>query len=319
MRAVRFHEVGGPDVLQVDEVPKPTPGDEEILVEIKAAAVNPVETYVRSDWDEYPPSQLPQIVGADFSGVVVETGADVTRFEVGDHVFAATGRSGMGGYAEYIAVDADICARLPDGVDFEQGAGVGNAGGPAWQALTGRPALVPGMTCLIHGGSGGVGHIASQIASAAGLRVIATAGSDDRRDRLAEFGVDHAFNYTRDDLEATIGEAAEDGVDVILDPFPHLYLDLDIGVAAKNGYIVVYDKTDLSTSRVHEARGKNLAIWMTSFGTMHKGEAMRGLARLLAMGDLRIAIANRYPLEEAAEAHRALEEEDFVGRLIVTP
>lgn len=319
MRAVRFHETGGPEVLQVDEVETPTPGDGELLVSVMAAGVNPSETYVRSDWDEYQPPHLPMIPASDVAGVVEAVGAGVTRFDVDDRVFAAVGHSVGGGLAEYVAIPADLCAGLPDGVPFEQGAGVGTAGAAAWHGLANGPRLEPGKTCLIQGGSGGVGHIASQIADAAGMTVIATAGADDRCARLPEFGVDVALNYNRDDLTAAVVDAAPGGVDVVLEHLPEHYLDMDIEVCATGGHVVLIGGYEMATTKVHAARSKNLTIWPTSSGAYDKGESMRKLARLLESGALRVEIARRYALEESAEAHRAVEEDDFVGRVVVTP
>lgn len=319
MRAVRFHETGGPEVLQVDEVETPTPGNGEVLVSVRAAGVNPSETYVRSDWDEYTPPHLPMIPASDVAGVVEAVGEDVTEFAVGDRVFAAVGHSVGGGLAEYVAIPADLCAALPDGVEFEQGAGVGTAGAAAWHSLANGPRLEPGKTCLIQGGSGGVGHIATQIAASAGMTVIATAGADDRCARLPAFGVDVALNYTRDDLTAAIADAAPGGIDIVLEYFPQHYMDMDIEVSAANGHIVLIGGYEMATSKVHDARSKNLTIWPTSSGAYDKGESMRKLARLMESGALRAEIARRYTFEEAAEAHRAVEEDDFVGRVVVTP
>lgn len=322
MRAVRFHETGGPEVLQVDEIEQPTPDKDEILVEVKAAGVNPSETYVRSDWAEYPPPQLPLIPSSDVAGDVEDVGSAVTEFDVGDRVFAAIGHSVGGGLAEYVTIPEELCAGLPDGVAYEQGAGVGTAGACAWHSLANKPRLEPGKTCLVQGGSGGVGHIGSQVAAAAGMTVIATAGSDDRCERLDEFGVDVALNYNRDDLTQAIESAAPDGVDIFLEHFPEYYFEMDVEVAAAGSHIVIFGATEkpveISPPVLHDARSQNTTVWFTSSGAYSKGESMRKLARLLDSGDLEAEIARRYTLDEAGEAHRAVEEDSFVGRVVIT-
>ncbi|MFB6270899.1 MAG: alcohol dehydrogenase catalytic domain-containing protein, partial [Halobacterium sp.] len=171
MRAVRLAEHGGPDVLHVDDVERPSPGPGEVLLEVAAAGVNPVDTYFREG--SYDPVGLPFTPGVDYAGTVVETGPDVEGFEVGDDVYG-TGignASYQGAYAEYAVVPTDRTVALPDGVDLTEAGAAGVAAVTAWRALVDHGDLDPAEDALIHGGSGGVGHAAVQIAAAVSARV----------------------------------------------------------------------------------------------------------------------------------------------------
>lgn len=185
MRAVRQHSFGG-DVLTVESVQKPTPGPQEMLIEVRAAGVNPADTYYREgrirDETSLIQPTLPFTLGSDFAGIVRDVGDHVTRFDSGDRVFGTglhTGRTQQGAYAEYIAIPPAFVARLPTSIEFEEGAAIGLAGVTAWRALFDYGTLTPGAACLIHGGSGGVEHVALQLADCIHATVLTTARSDD--------------------------------------------------------------------------------------------------------------------------------------------
>ncbi|MFK8213333.1 NADPH:quinone reductase [Haloferax volcanii] len=321
MRAVRFHDHGGRDVLQVDDIDTPEPAAGEVLVEVAAAGVNPVDTYFREG--SYQPFAMPMIPGVDVAGTVAAVGADVTGFEAGDHVVGTgIGKDHYGGYAEFAAVPTDRLAVLSDDVDLVAAGGAGVAGVTAWRALVDHGGMQLGDTVLIHGGSGGVGHAAVQIAAASGARVIATAAPD-YHDRVAELGADVVLDYDRDDLADAVGAAATgDGVDLTLDHRMDDYLQFDADVAAHGGRIVGIGENDpevgfdLSSS----ARGKDLSLTMMSmFNTPDLSAPLRELAGQMGAGEFEIDVARTYDLDEAAEAHRAVMEDSVLGKLVITP
>jgi len=326
MRAVRFHDHGGTDVLQVDDIDRPEPQGHEILVEVHGAAVNPVDTYFREG--SYQPFTLSMIPGIDVAGEVVATSEYVEGFSEGDLVYGTgIGKDHYGGYAEYAAVPEDRLVVLPDGVDTVAAGGAGVAAVTAWRALVDHAALQVGDRCLIHGGSGGVGHAAVQLAAAAGAQVITTARPD-YHDQLTELGADVVLDYSRDDLAEAVIEAAEqtsgagEGVDVILDHRMHDYLQFDAEVAATGCRVVGIGEKDpnVGFTQSSAARGKDLNLTMMSmFNTPDFRVPLSKLAMLIGSGDLEIKVADTYGLEEAAEAQRAVLEDSFFGKLVVTP
>mgnify|MGYP000206366546 CR=1 FL=1 len=209
MRAVRYHDHGGPEVLGVDEVDRPEPDDDQVLVEMRAASVNPVDVMIRSG--EYGKVPLPSVPGGDGAGVVATTGDDVDRFREGDRVIASgMDRESGGTFAEYAALPETKLAQLPDEVPFEVGGAIGNVGATAWTALEAVAGVSPGDRVLVHGGAGGVGHAAVQIAAAGGADVIATAGSADACDRVRELGASTALQYDSDTLAEDVLAATTD-------------------------------------------------------------------------------------------------------------
>ena len=320
MRAVRFHSHGGTDVLQVDEIPQSEPTSDEVLIDVHGAAVNPVDTYFREG--SYEPFTLPMIPGIDAAGEVVAVGDDVTGFDAGDAVMATgIGKDHYGGYAEYAAIPDDRVVTLPEGVDTVKAGAAGVAAVTAWRALIDHADLQLGDRCLIHGGSGGVGHVAVQLAAAAGTQVITTA-SPGYHDAVADLGADHVFDYHRDDLADAVLDASDGGVDVILDHRMHEYLQFDADVAATGCRVVGIGEKEQSVgfSQSSAARGKDLQLTLMSmFNTPDLRDPLRNVAKLLASGELDIEIAKRYGLDGAAEAQRAVLDESFLGKLVITP
>jgi len=326
MRAVRFHEYGGPEVLTVDDIDRPEPADDEVLVEVYGAGVNPVDTYFREG--SYEPFTLPMIPGVDVAGKVVAVGNSVEGFSEGDPVFGtAIGKDHYGGYAEYVAVPTDRLVTLPEDVDLVSAGGVGVAAVTAWRALVDHAGLQVGDRCLIHGGSGGVGHAAVQLAAAAGVQVITTA-SPQYHDQLRALGADVVLDYSLDNLAEAVVEAARpiagetDGVDVILDHRMHEYLSFDAEVAATGCRVVGIGEKDPQAGfkQSSAARGKDLNLQMMSmFNTPDFRPRLSKVAGLLAAGDLSIKVATTYGLDEAAEAQRAVLEDSVFGKLVVTP
>ncbi|MFC7155540.1 NADPH:quinone reductase [Halomarina halobia] len=322
MRVVSIDREGGPDVLRVADADRPTPRDDEVRVEVRAAGVNPVDTYMRATDESYRVPSFPAVLGLDFAGVVDAVGESVEDFAVGDRVFGTGLDAGRaGGYAEYTVAPTDRVARLPDGVPFDAAGGLGVAAVTAWRALIDHAGLEPGETCLIHGGSGGVGHAAVQIAAATGAHVVTTA-SERYHDDLRALGADAVLDYRRDDLAAAVVEATDGGPDAILDHMLHEYMQFDADVVARYGRVVFLRNRHLEAgfTDVPSVGGKELTFTvMSMFNAPSLREPLERLARLLAAGDLTIRVARTYPLSEAAVAHRAVEEESFLGKVVLTP
>ncbi|WP_302080688.1 NADPH:quinone reductase [Salinibaculum rarum] len=316
MQAVRYHEHGGSDVLQVDDVDRPEPADDDVLIEVEAAGVNPVDTYFREG--AYEPASLPWIPGSDVAGTVAAVGEDVTDFAVGDRVFGTgLGNSRQGTCAEYVAAPTDLLAHLPDGVDFVTGAATALVGVTAWQTLVDACSIRPANTCLIHGGSGGVGHVAVQLAAASGATVTTTA-STGYHDRLRELGADTVLDYRRDDLDEAVVDAGRP--DVILDHRLDEYLSFDTDVAAHGGNIGAIGNESLSATfeNVPQCRSKALSVHHVSmFNTPDISYVLSKLATLMADGNLSSVVARRYALENVDEAHRAVLEDSYLGKLVV--
>jgi NADPH2:quinone reductase len=318
MQAVRYHEHGGRDVLEVEDVNRPEPDEGEVLVDVEAAGVNPVDTYFREG--SYAPEDLPWIPGSDVAGTVTAVGEDVTGFSAGDRVFGTgLGNQLPGTCAEYVAAPTEMLAHLPDSVDFETGAATALVGVTAWQTLVEACSLRPADTCLIHGGSGGVGYVAVQLAAATGATVTTTA-STGYHERLHELGADEVLDYRRDDLAESIVDAGEP--DVILDQRLDEYLPLDTDVAAHGADIgAIGNESPAATfENVPQCRGKALSVHHVSmFNTPDIGAVCARLATLMANDDIAGIVARRYSLDDVTEAHRAVLEDSYLGKLVVVP
>lgn len=323
VRAIRYHEAGDPSVLQLEDVPRPDPNPGEVLVEIRAASVNPVDAKLRAANH----SRRPKTTGSDLAGTVAAVGDSVNGYEEGDRVFATglhTGRFAGGSFADYAVVPTDLLARLPAEVTFEEGAAAALVGVTAWRAFVHHAGIEPGATAFIHGGNGGVGHFAVGLADAMGASTGATARPE-HHDAVREFGADTVFDYARDDLAAAV-EAEFGTANAVLDHMPGTYLGTDVEIAAFCNDIVIIAGEELALSDVGAARRKELDIHMMSMSNLAThadapdiGPILSRLGRLLAEDRLSVTIDRTLSLEEAKEAHRAVMEESIVGKIVVTP
>ncbi|AEH38838.1 NADPH:quinone reductase [Halopiger xanaduensis] len=321
MRAVRLEEHGGPDVLQVEEIDRPEPANDELLVEVAAAGVNPVDTYFRDG--SYEPVDVPFTPGVDLAGTVAETGDAVEEFAAGDRVYGTGIGNGsyQGSYAEYATVPTDRVVALPDGADLAEAGAAGVVAVTAWRALIDHADLNPAEHCLVHGGSGGVGHAAVQIADAVSARVITTA-SEDYHGGLEAMGADTVLDYARDDLADAVLEASDGGVDVVLDHRLDDYLQFDADVAATGCRVVGIGENSPDPGFTNDgaARSKDVSYqFMSMFNTPDLRVPLRGAAHLMDAGRLSVEIDERYDLEEAAEAQRAVMEDSVFGKLVLEP
>ncbi len=321
MRAVRLHEHGGTDVLQVDTVDRPEPGGHELLIAVEAAGVNPVDTYFRDG--SYPPAEMPFSPGVDFAGTIAEVGEFVDGFEVGDPVFG-TGVGNVsyqGAYAEYVTAPDDRVVHLPSDVNVAEAGAAGVAAVTAWRALIDHASLAPAEFCLVHGGSGGVGHAAVQIAAAVHARVITTAAPK-YHEELSALGAETVLDYSSDTLAEDVLDASDGGVDVILDHRLDDYLQFDADVAAESARVVGIGENSPDPGFTNDgaARSKDVNYqFMSMFNTPDLRVPLRGVAHLMDAGALTIDLARSYDLEAAGEAQRAVMEDSFLGKLVIEP
>jgi len=323
MRAVRYHEAGDADVLTVEERDRPDPARGEVLVAVEAASVNPVDAKFRAAGLP----RLPKTTGSDLAGTVAAVGEAVEDYEVGDRVFATglhVGRFAGGSFADYAAVPTDLLAHLPGAVTFAEGAAVALVGVTAWRALVDHAALEPGTTAFVHGGNGGVGHVAVGLADALGATPVATARPA-HHDAVRGFGAETVLDYGRGDLAAAAREATG-GADAVLDHRPDDYFGADVEVAGHEGDVVVIAGDQATLPDVTAARGKELDLHMMSMSNLAThpempdiGPILARLATLVADDRLEVAVDRTYSLEAAAEAHRAVMEESVVGKIVVEP
>ena len=323
MRAVRYHEAGEPGVLGLEDIERPEPGRGEVLVEVEAASVNPVDAKFRA-WGV--PS-MPKTTGSDLAGTVAAAGGGVD-YAVGDRVFATglhTDRFAGGSFADYALVPTDLLASLPDGVTFVEGAAVALVGVTAWRAFVDHAGLEPGATAFVHGGNGGVGHVAVGLADALGATPVATARPE-HHDVVRTLGAGAVLDYGRDDLAAAARAAMGGGADAVLDHMPDRYLGTDVELATQGGDVAVIAGGESTLPDVIAARSKELALHMMSMSNLATQPEMPDIApvltrlgRLVADGRLEVAIDRTHGLTEAAEAHRAVMEESVVGKIVVEP
>lgn len=318
MKAIRVHQPGPPDVMKLEDVPDPQAGPGQVLVEIKAAGVNPVECYIRAGtYASKPP--LPYTPGSDAAGVVRAVGAGVAAFKAGDRVY--TFGTITGAYAQLALCEAAQVHPLPSNVTFQQGAAVGVPYGTAWRALFMRGAAWPGETLLVHGASGGVGIAAVQIAKAAGLRVIGTAGSEKGRRLVAEQGADHVLDHSRPDYLKELWPLTDGrGVDIILEMLANVNLNADLGALAKSGRVVVVGSRGPVQIDPRQTMGRDSSILGMSL--MHATPA--GLVTIhaalgagLAAGTLRPVINRELPLADAPAAHELVMSPGAYGKIVL--
>ncbi len=324
MKAIRVHKFGGPEVLQLDDVPDPKPGPGQVLVRIRAAGVNPVDTYIRMGTYTMTPA-LPYIPGADAAGVVDAVGDGVKRVRKGDRVYVVrtAGPPLTGGYAELAVCHEPLVQPLPSGVSFSQGAAVAVPYGTAYRGLHHKAHARPGETVLVHGASGGVGIAAVQLAIAHGMTVVGTAGSERGRTLVQEHGAHHVLDHTAPDyLQKLMALTEGRGADVILEMLANVNLQKDLDVVARFGRIIVI--------------GNRGAIEINARGTMTKDAAILGLALPnatpeemaqihaalgagLANGTLKPVVGQELPLRDAARAHEAVLKPGAYGKIVLIP
>ena len=318
MKRVCFYEYGGPEVLRIENIEKPEIKKEGIKIDVKAIGVNPVDTYFREG--TYKPPMLPWTPGSDFSGVVVEIGSSDSDLEIGDRVFGTgLGRDIDGTYAETIVAPRKNMALLPDEIEFEEGAAIALVGVTAWRALIDHGRIESGEKCLIHGGNGGVGHVAVQIAKDRGAEIITTARPEYHKS-LKELGADYVFDYKEEKLADLIEQ--EGTQDVIIDHMCDEYMGMNIQVAGGGARIVGIgqENSDVTIPSFSIARSKEITLHMISmFNTPEICSVLEQLAMMMSNGSLKVVVGDRYSLDEVKSAQTAIYSESRFGKIIIIP
>ena len=318
MKAIRVHEFGGPEVLKLEEVATPKPSAGEVVVRIHAAGVNPYDTYMRAGTYAVKPS-LPYIPGSDGAGTVEAVGQGVKKVKPGDRVYTA--RTITGAYAEYALALEEQVHPLPANIDFKQGAGIWVPYGTAYHALYHAAKAHARETVLVHGASGGVGIAAVQIARAAGLKVLGTAGTPQGLELAKREGAHQVFDhrksgYLDEILQATGGR----GVDVILEMLANVNLANDTKLLATNGRVIVIGNRGEATINPRELMGRRASIrafTLWSITPEEEADIHAGLFAGLENGALRPVVGKELPLAEAARAHKEILEPGAAGKMVL--
>lgn len=320
MKAIRVHQFGPPEVMRLEEVPQPEPGQCEVLVSIRAAGVNPVETYVRSGAYALKP-QLPYTPGGDAAGVIEALGQGVTHFNRGQRVYTAGTITGA--YAEKALCTESQVHALPENVSYAQGAAVSTPYSAAYRALFQRARATAGETVLVHGASGGVGIAAVQLARAAGLTVIGTCGTEDSRNLVGQQGAHHVINHRLSDYLDQVREFTDGrGVDVIIEMLANVNLGKDLRVLALGGRVVVVGsrgtvEIDPRDCMSREASILGLLLWNATEKETRSIHAALGAG--LENGTLRPVVGREMPLPDAPLAHHAVMESSAYGKIVLVP
>lgn len=327
MKAVLMTAVGGPEVLQLADIDIPQPTSPTgVLVRLKAAGLNPIDTKLRGN-GTYFPDGMPAILGCDGAGIVEAIGDGVTRFSPGDEVYFCHGGIGgaPGSYAEYTVVEEACVARKPGRLSFAQAAAVPLALITAWESLHDRWRPETDARVLIHAGAGGVGHLAIQLARLAGCRVATTVGSAQKAEFVKTLGAELAIDYkTEDFARATLDWSEGRGVDMVLDTvggatfaqsFPALRLYGDLVTLLQPDTSVDWKPARLRNLRISLELMLSPMYYADAAALAHQGHILEQAARLFDTGQLRIELAETFALTEAAAAHRRLQEGGFNGKL----
>lgn len=325
MKAIIITQPGGPEVLQLQERPLPAYANTEVLVKVMAAGVNRPDVYQRKG--NYPPpaGASQDIPGLEISGLVAEVGADVSRWKVGDKVCALVWG---GGYAEYCNVPEGQCLPIPDNLNFVEAASLPETFFTVWSNMFDRGKLQPGESLLIHGGSGGIGVTAIQMAKALGSTVYTTVGSQEKCKFCEVLGATRAINYKTENFTEVVKQVTNNkGVDVILDMIGGDYTPGNIQSLADDGRLVMINamhgkdvQVDLSIIMRKRLcitgsmlRGRDIAFKSTIAQKLEEK-----IWPLLASGKIKPVIHSVFPAEDAAKAHQLMESGDLIGKIVLS-
>jgi NADPH2:quinone reductase len=322
VKAACFYEIGGPDVFKYEDVPDPEVRPGGLLIEVAAIGIQGGDLLHRQGGVL---ATTPHVVGYQASGVVREIGEGVTDFEVGDPVVATMGN---GSHAELVSVPTRAAWRVPDGLSLEEAAGIPIEFGTADDCLFEFGHLKEGESVLVQAGAGGVGLAAIQLAKAAGATVLATASSDDRLNRLHDYGMDHGINYASADVPSEVRRLTDGrGVDLVVDPVGGKTLEGSIEALAYRGRVSWVGRAgrEERAPEVWPLMQKNASLTGVFLGAemVIDNDRCHGmihsLIRRCASGDLQVVIDRTFPLADAAEAHRYIESRRAFGRVLLIP
>ena len=324
MKAIRVHQFGDPSVMKLEEVPDRSAGAGQVVVDIKAAGVNPVDTYIRTGQYAFVPP-LPYTPGSDAAGIVADVGSGVSHVKVGDRVYimGTSENRAFGAYAQRAVCSIDQVHHLPGHITFAEGAGVGVPYVTAWRALFERGRAVAGETVLIHGASGAVGVGATQMARAAGLRVFGTAGTERGRQLAREQGAHEVFDhsiagYEKDIVSKTGGR----GVDLIVEMLANVNLVRDLDLIAKRGRVVIVGNRGSLELNPRAIMGKDATVvGFTNFNAQPNELAVAHAAIVAGMerSGYKPQVGKELPLADAPRAHEEVLKPGAYGKIVLIP
>lgn len=322
MKAIHITKSGGPEVLELQETPKPTPEKNQVLIKIKAAGINRSDVITRENVETYGNSlSQTTIPGLEVSGVIEEIGAEVKDKKVGDKVCALIPD---GGYAEYVAVDSSHCLPVPDGISLEDAAGIPETVFTVWFNIFMTGKLQPGEKLLIHGGTSGIGTMGLQMAKAWGCETYTTAGSAAKVDFLEKMGVDHVINYKEHAFEKVW---KDEKIDVILDMVGGDYTLKNLSILNNKGRLIFINgmKNVETTINILMIMAKSLTITGNflkpqpdEVKTQIAQEVEKNIWPMFESKKIYPVIYKKMPLAEAAEAHRLMERSEHIGKILLT-
>ncbi len=322
MKAIRVHEYGGPEVLQIEDLPQPKPGPGQALVKLEAVGVNFLDVYQRRGLYK---GQLPFPLGSEGAGVVETVGPDVTDLHAGDRVAYA---GVPGSYADHVLAPAERLVKLPPGLDARSGAAAMLQGMTAHYLLYSSYPLKKGETCLVHAAAGGVGLLLCQMAKRIGARVIGTVSNEEKAKLARDAGADDVILYTRQDFEAEVKRLTNGrGVEVVYDSVGKETFDKGFNCLAQRGYMILFGQSSGPVApldpQVLNAKG---SLFLTRPTLFHYVATRADLLKRandvlgwIASGHLKLRISATFPLKDAAHAHRDLEGRKTTGKVLLIP
>ena len=320
MKAITISKFGGPEVLQVTEVPDVIPSQNEVLIQVKASGINRSDILQRQGKYAAPDKTSNEIPGLEVSGIIVECGPEVTQWKKGDHVCALLPG---GGYAEYVTVKEGQCLPIPKGLNFIEAASLPETVFTVWSNIFERGKLKPGETLLVHGGSSGIGITAIQIAHAFGSKVITTVGSEEKAKYCSELGAALCINYKKEDFEKVL---ENQGVDVILDMIAGTYFQKNLNILneegrlihinAENGKDVALDIWQLMLKRI-SITGSTLRARNYDYKKRLAKEVFENVWPLIENGKFKPVIYKTFSYQNAVNAHQSMEEGSHIGKVIL--
>ncbi len=322
MKAVRIHQTGGAEVLRYEDAPAPTPGAGQALVKLQAIGINYTDIYTRSGTN--PPPSLPWTPGSEGAGIVEAIGSGVTEVKVGDLV----AYSGVpGSYAEQVVAPAQRLVKLPRGATADMGAAAMLQGMTAHYLCHDTYRLKPGDKALVHAAAGGVGLLLVQMAKRRGAYIFATVSTDEKAKLAREVGADQVINYSRQDFAEEVKKATNgQGVQVVYDSVGKDTFDKSIACLSRRGYLVLYGQASGPVPPVPPAVLNRGSLFLTRPSlldhTATRGELLKRAGEVLRWvrsGEIKMHIYKKYPLSQASEAHRAMENRATTGKLLLIP
>lgn len=322
MKAIHITKSGGPEVLELQETPYPTIGKNQVLIKVKAAGINRSDVITRNDTETYGKGLAQTLIpGLEVSGVIEVVGVEVEDKKVGDNVCALIPD---GGYAEYVAVDSSHCILIPQGVSLEDAAAIPETAFTVWFNVFMKGKLQPGEKLLIHGGTSGIGTMGLQIAKAWGCKTYSTAGSAEKVDFLKKMGVDHVINYKEQDFEKVW---KDEKIDVILDMVGGDYTPKNLNLLNKKGRLIFINGMQNvdTTINILTIMAKSLTITgdflkpqSDQMKTQIAQEVEKNIWPMFDSKKIHPVIYKKLPLAEAANAHRLMESNEHIGKILLT-